>query len=71
MKSKTNNAVPTASDIEQIPGNYEAALQELQKLLQQMEQGQSSIDELSYSVKRAKFLVEWCQQRLRSVEESL
>lgn len=50
---------------------YSEAYEELQQISTQLESGEVDIDELSALVQRAKELVVFCQNKLRSTEESL
>lgn len=50
---------------------YETAQAELQQLLAELQQGTVTIDELEEKVRRAKTLIVFCQERLRSVENAL
>lgn len=50
-----------------IPSSYEAALRELQQLLQELEQGEVAIDSLQERLDRAKLLLAFCRERLRLI----
>lgn len=50
---------------------YENALQELQIIMEEMENQQIDMDHLLPKVKRAKYLVQFCQDKLRNVEKEL
>lgn len=52
------------------PG-YEAAFNELQDIVEEIEQGEISIDELSDKVKRASLLISICKKKLTSTEEDV
>jgi len=47
---------------------YSQALEELQRILEELESQQVDVDALSERVKRAAFLIEWCQTRLKKTE---
>jgi exodeoxyribonuclease VII small subunit len=47
---------------------YEAAYQELSAIAKEIESEAVSIDVLATKVKRAQFLIQFCQTRLRSTE---
>jgi len=47
---------------------YDEAVKELNKILNELEGDDISIDKLSEKVNRAKELVEYCNERLRSIE---
>lgn len=51
--------------------SYEAALQELQQILNDLQGEQSSIDELTARSARASELIAYCRQKLRDTEAKL
>lgn len=53
---------------EENPIYYESALIELQDILQQLDQPNTKMDQLSILTKRAKFLIDFCKDRLRQIE---
>ena len=55
---------------EEFPG-YEESLKELNKILQRLTSGEVGMDEVSDLVKRASFLLEKCQIKLRKIEKEL
>ncbi|EJF54102.1 Exonuclease VII small subunit [Saprospira grandis DSM 2844] len=55
-------------DQQATPPSYEAALLELQQILEAIE-GQLPLEELNAKSRRAQFLLQYCQQRLRHIEE--
>ncbi len=50
---------------------YTQAFEELQAIVEEIEKGQISVDELSEKVKRATFLIKLCQNRLTTTEEDV
>ena len=48
--------------------NYALAFEELQKIVDELETGDISIDELSIKVKRAAELIQICKRKLKSTE---
>jgi exodeoxyribonuclease VII small subunit len=52
-------------------GTYEEAFTELQQIVNDMENGEISVDELSVKVKRAAVLIQFCKQKLNSTEEDV
>jgi len=48
--------------------SYEAAYEELQKIVSEIEQGKISVDSLSEKVKRAAVLIAFCKSKLQSTE---
>lgn len=51
--------------------NYTAAFEELQIILEQIEEGSISLDELSVQVKRATVLIDICKKKLTSTEDDV
>ena len=51
--------------------NYTRAFEELQQIVQEIEQGEISVDELSQKVKRAAALIKICKDKLSSTEEDV
>ena len=51
--------------------NYTKAFEELQQIVQEIEQGEISVDELSQKVKRAATLIKICKDKLSSTEEDV
>lgn len=54
-----------------LPERYEDALGELERLVQQMEDGQMPLDRLLESYKRGAELLNFCRARLQAVEEQV
>ncbi|WP_088280605.1 exodeoxyribonuclease VII small subunit [Ideonella sp. A 288] len=50
------------------PASYEAALAELERLVQAMESAQMPLDGLLDNYRRAAFLLDFCRTRLQAVE---
>lgn len=53
------------------PKDYAAAQAELEQLLTSLQQPSVEIDSLTEKVARAKELLEWSKQKLRSTEEAI
>jgi exodeoxyribonuclease VII small subunit len=51
--------------------NYTNAFQELQLIVNEIEQGEISVDELSEKVKRATTLIKFCKLKLTTTEEDV
>lgn len=51
--------------------NYTKAFEELQSIVNEIEQGEISVDELSEKVKRAASLIAICKQKLTTTEEDV
>jgi exodeoxyribonuclease VII small subunit len=50
---------------------YTEAFEELQQIVQEIEEGEISVDELSVKVKRAAELIRICKTKLTSTEEDV
>lgn len=61
-------AVPSAAPAADVPASYEAALTELDALVQAMEGGQLPLDKLLEGYRRGALLLDFCRERLASVE---
>lgn len=53
------------------PKSYQAALQELQDIVEAVENQELDVDTLAEKVKHALDLVKFCKNRLKSTEENL
>lgn len=51
--------------------SYTSAWKELQGILADIESDDLNIDKLAEKVKRASYLINYCQEKLRSVEKEL
>ena len=54
-----------------VPATYEAALAELEKLVQSMEGGQLPLETLLASYRRGSELLVFCRSRLEAVEQQI
>ncbi|UII30927.1 exodeoxyribonuclease VII small subunit [Fulvivirga ulvae] len=50
---------------------YRDSLEEIEKIIHQIESGETDIDELSVLVKRAATLIKDCKSKLKSTEDDL
>ncbi|MCD6092125.1 MAG: exodeoxyribonuclease VII small subunit [Bacteroidales bacterium] len=50
---------------------YNSALEELENIIQEIEDEEISIDDLSLKVNRASILLKFCKEKLRSTEEDI
>lgn len=50
---------------------YTAAFEELQAIVNEIEEGEISVDELSEKVKRAALLIKICKDKLSTTEENV
>ena len=51
--------------------NYKQAIEELEKIVGEIENGEIDIDMLAEKVKRATFLSQFCKNKLKSTQEEL
>ncbi|MBN2236978.1 MAG: exodeoxyribonuclease VII small subunit [Bacteroidales bacterium] len=50
---------------------YSAALEELESIIQEIENEEINIDDLSLKVKRASVLLKFCKEKLRTTEKDI
>jgi exodeoxyribonuclease VII small subunit len=63
---------PEASpDTGPLPASYEAGLQELEKLVAELESGQLPLDQLLGSYQRGAALLAFCREKLQAVEDQI
>ena len=67
MPKKTTETI----DIQETPVSYEAAAQELDALVRQMESAQLPLDQLLSSYQRGAFLLQFCQGKLQALEQQI
>lgn len=51
--------------------SYESALQELQRIVDEMQEGAVPIDELALKAKKAAELIAFCRNKLRTIETEI
>jgi len=51
--------------------NYKEALEELENIVSEIEEGEISIDILSEKIKRASFLIDFCKKKLTATEKDV
>lgn len=56
---------------EPLPASYEAAQQELERLVDQLESGQLPLDQLLHAYQRGAQLLAFCRDRLDAVENQI
>lgn len=61
----------TGSSLETLPNSYEAAMQELDVLVMQLEAGQLPLDQLLAGYQRGTVLLQFCRDKLQSVENQI
>lgn len=66
---KTTSSALTPEPAE--PANYETALAELEKLVQQLEGGQMPLEELLTGYQRGAQLLAYCRDKLQAVEQQV
>ncbi|VWX55734.1 Exodeoxyribonuclease 7 small subunit [Burkholderiales bacterium 8X] len=67
---------PTSADLpfpdaSLLPASYEAGLQELERLVGELESGQLPLDQLLGSYQRGAALLSFCRERLKAVEDQI
>jgi len=51
--------------------SYKEAIAEIEEILQQIENDEPDVDQLSEKVKRLSSLVTWCREKLHNTEEEI
>jgi exodeoxyribonuclease VII small subunit len=69
-KSASSSASPTPA-VPALPPSYEAALQELEELVDSLESGQLPLDQLLTGYQRGAQLLKFCRDRLEAVETQI
>ncbi|MCB0663838.1 MAG: exodeoxyribonuclease VII small subunit [Saprospiraceae bacterium] len=57
--------------MKKVPKSYEAAMQELEQLVADLQSDMVSIDHLAEQSKRAAELIKWCREKLRNTEQEV
>ena len=60
-----------APDTGALPASYEAGLQELERLVSELESGQMPLDQLLGSYQRGAALLGFCRDKLQAVEDQI
>lgn len=60
-----------APDTGALPASYEAGLQELERLVNELESGQMPLDQLLVSYQRGAALLNFCRDKLQAVEDQI
>lgn len=74
MATKAKNAdvlSGTVTPNQNLPANYETALQELDELVAQLESGQLPLDQLMSGYQRGAALLTFCRDKLAAVEQQI
>jgi exodeoxyribonuclease VII small subunit len=69
--SPTPPPLADAPDIGALPASYEAGLQELERLVNELESGQMPLDQLLGSYQRGATLLTFCRDKLQAVEDQI
>jgi len=64
-------APPSASAPQALPASYEAGVQELEKLVSDLESGQLPLDQLLGGYQRGAALLAYCREQLQAVEDQI
>ena len=67
----TDSSSPAADDAGALPASYEAGLQELERLVAELESGQLPLDRLLGSYQRGAALLAFCRDKLQAVEDQI
>ena len=71
-KAKTVDALSgKVTSNQDLPSTYEAALQELDELVSQLESGQLPLDQLMSGYQRGDALLTFCRDKLAAVEQQI
>jgi exodeoxyribonuclease VII small subunit len=70
-KSPSSTAATSASAAPALPASYEAALQELEGLVDSLESGQLPLDQLLTGYQRGAQLLKFCRDKLEAVETQI
>jgi exodeoxyribonuclease VII small subunit len=62
---------PTPAAANAAPASYEAALEELERLVTQLDAGQLPLDQLLSQYQRGAALLAFCRERLDAVEQQI
>jgi exodeoxyribonuclease VII small subunit len=70
-KSSSSTAAVSASTAAALPASYEAAVQELEGLVDSLESGQLPLDQLLTGYQRGAQLLKFCRDKLEAVENQI
>ena len=71
VPSPSPSSASAVSDAAALPTSYEAGLQELEKLVGELESGQLPLDQLLGSYQRGAALLAFCRDKLQAVEAQI
>ncbi len=66
-RASSSAATPDTS----APASYEAAMEELEHLVGRLESGEMPLEQLLVGYQRGAFLLQFCRDKLQSVEEQI
>lgn len=69
--SPTPSLLADTPDTGALPPSYEAGLQELERLVSELESGQMPLDQLLGSYQRGAALLNFCRDKLQAVEDQI
>jgi len=67
----SSDGAAAPSDITPLPESYESGLQELERLVSELESGQLPLDQLLESYRRGAALLAFCRDKLQAVEDQV
>ena len=70
-KSASSSATSSSPAAAALPTSYEAALQELEELVDSLESGQLPLDQLLTGYQRGAQLLKFCRDKLEAVETQI
>lgn len=68
MTKKQNSPDQKVKEAEDASKNYEAAIEELQDILDNLQDGNVNVDELAEKVRRSSDLINYCQEKIGDAE---
>jgi exodeoxyribonuclease VII small subunit len=71
MAKSSSPSSSAAAPVPALPASYEAALQELEELVDRLESGQLPLDQLLTGYQRGAQLLKFCRDKLEAVETQI
>ena len=71
MAKSSSSSAPATASVPALPASYEAALQELEELVDSLESGQLPLDQLLTGYQRGAQLLKFCRDKLEAVETQI
>ena len=69
--AKSSSSSASIAPVPALPASYEAALQELEELVDSLESGQLPLDQLLTGYQRGAQLLKFCRDKLEAVETQI